>query len=77
MPEIGTFGLMSGDGKQGDAGWLKPLRPSSTLPDRVTRNTGRAQCVHITDPCKTLTSRANRGSELLEASAAPPPRQPT
>jgi hypothetical protein len=40
MPEIGTSGLMSGDGKQGDAGWPKPLRPSSTLPDRVTRNTG-------------------------------------
>jgi hypothetical protein len=32
MPEIGTSGLMSGDGKQGDAGWPKPLRPSSTLP---------------------------------------------
>jgi hypothetical protein len=31
MPEIGTYGLMSGDGKQGDAGWPKPLRPSSTL----------------------------------------------
>src|SRR4051794_8044502 len=24
---------MSGDGKQGDAGWPKPLRPSSTLPN--------------------------------------------
>ena len=33
MPEIGTYGLMSGDGKQGDAGWPKPLRPSSTLPE--------------------------------------------
>ena len=33
MPEIGTSGLMSGDGKQGDAGWPKPLRPSSTLPE--------------------------------------------
>src|SRR3954454_9456366 len=32
MPEIGTSGLMSGDGKQGDTGWPKPLRPSSTLP---------------------------------------------
>src|SRR3954449_12381422 len=31
MPEIGTSGLMSGGGKQGDAGWPKPLRPSSTL----------------------------------------------
>ena len=31
MPEIGTYGLMSEDGKQGDAGWPKPLRPSSTL----------------------------------------------
>ena len=32
MRETRTSGLMSGDGKQGDAEWLKPLRPSSTLP---------------------------------------------
>jgi hypothetical protein len=32
MREIRTSGLMSGDGKQGDAVWPKPLRPSSTLP---------------------------------------------
>jgi hypothetical protein len=32
MREIRTSGLMSGDGKQGDAEWPKPLRPSSTLP---------------------------------------------
>ena len=31
MPEIGTSGLMSGDGKRGDAGRQYP-RPSSTLP---------------------------------------------
>ena len=36
MREIRTSGLMSGDGKQGDAEWPKPLRPSSTLPARIT-----------------------------------------
>jgi hypothetical protein len=34
MPEIGTFGLMSGDGKRGVAEWPKLPRPSSTLPTR-------------------------------------------
>jgi hypothetical protein len=32
MPEIGTSGSMSGDGKRGDAAWPKLPRPSSTLP---------------------------------------------
>jgi len=32
MPEIGTYGSMSGDGKRGDAAWPKLPRPSSTLP---------------------------------------------
>ena len=32
MPEIGTSGLMSGDGKRGDGQRPKPPRPSSTLP---------------------------------------------
>ena len=31
MREIRKSGLMSGDVKQGDAGWPKPLRSSSTL----------------------------------------------
>src|SRR6478735_2360628 len=31
MREIRTSGLMSGDGKRGDAAWPKPPRPSSTL----------------------------------------------
>src|SRR3954470_15888496 len=28
-------------------------RTPGVCPDRVTRNTGRAQCVHTTDPCNT------------------------
>jgi hypothetical protein len=32
MRAIRTSGLMSGDGKRGDAAWPKPPRPSSTLP---------------------------------------------
>jgi len=35
MPEIGTSGSMSGDGKRSDCHRLKPPRPSSTL--RVPR----------------------------------------
>jgi hypothetical protein len=34
MPEIGTSGSMSGDGKRGVAEWPKLPRPSSTLPSR-------------------------------------------
>src|ERR1700758_1173797 len=34
MPEIGTSGSMSGDGKRGVAEWPKLPRPSSTLPKR-------------------------------------------
>jgi hypothetical protein len=39
MPEIGTSGSMSGDGKRGAAEWPKLPRPSSTLPSVWT---GRA-----------------------------------
>jgi hypothetical protein len=34
MPEIGTSGSMSEDGKRGVAEWPKLPRPSSTLPSR-------------------------------------------
>jgi hypothetical protein len=34
MPEIGTSGSMSGDGKRSVAEWPKLPRPSSTLPLR-------------------------------------------
>jgi hypothetical protein len=33
MPEIGTSGSMSGDGKRSGAEWPKLPRPSSTLPE--------------------------------------------
>jgi hypothetical protein len=39
MPEIGTSGSMSGDGKRSAAAWPKLPRPSSTLPSVWT---GRA-----------------------------------
>jgi len=43
MPEIGTSGSMSGDGKRGVAEWPKLPRPSSTLPQRPRwRTTGVA-----------------------------------
>ena len=44
MPEIGTSGSMSGDGKRGVAEWPKLPRPSSTLPSRhfaATQHFGR------------------------------------
>ena len=37
MPEIGTSGSMSGDGKRGVAERPKLPRPSSTLPKRTSR----------------------------------------
>src|SRR5262245_53933883 len=38
MPEIGTSGSMSGDGKRSVAAWPKLPRPSSTLPKRRLGN---------------------------------------
>jgi len=38
MPEIGTSGSMSGDGKRSVAEWLKLPRPSSTLPFETSRD---------------------------------------
>jgi hypothetical protein len=38
MPEIGTSGSMSGDGKRSVAEWPKLSRPSSTLPSRTSRD---------------------------------------
>ena len=40
MPEIGTSGSMSGDGKRSVAAWPKLPRPSSTLPTRTSRSVG-------------------------------------
>jgi hypothetical protein len=37
MPEIGTSGSTSGDGKRRVAAWPKRPRPSSTLPKRTWR----------------------------------------
>ena len=45
MPEIGTSGSMSGDGKRGVAAWPKLPRPSSTLPEETPRHAG--QCLLI------------------------------
>jgi hypothetical protein len=38
MPEIGTSGSMSGDGKRSVAEWPKLPRPSSTLPKWTWRS---------------------------------------
>ena len=40
MLEIGTSGLMSGNGKRGVAAWPKPPRPSSTLPANIDGRQG-------------------------------------
>jgi hypothetical protein len=39
MPEIGTSGSMSGDGKRSVAAWPKLPRPSSTLPKAAVEQT--------------------------------------
>jgi hypothetical protein len=39
MPEIGTSGSMSGDGKRSVAAWPKLPRPSSTLPKAAAERT--------------------------------------
>jgi hypothetical protein len=51
MPEIGTSGSMSGDGKRSAAAWPKLPRPSSTLPKLPTWDVrptvaigGKAEC---------------------------------
>ncbi len=41
MPEIGTSGSMSGDGKRSVAEWPKLPRPSSTLPYATFPEGGR------------------------------------
>ena len=43
MPEIGTSGSMSRDGKRRVAAWPKRPRPSSTLPTRAWRRFSRHQ----------------------------------
>jgi hypothetical protein len=40
MPEIGTSGSMSGDGKRSVAKWPKLPRPSSTLPKATSSVVG-------------------------------------
>jgi hypothetical protein len=64
MPEIGTYGLMSGDGKQGDAGWPKPLRLSPTLPD------GRQRKAKRITPCTCSPLLRRRASSRQAASWA-------
>jgi hypothetical protein len=55
MPEIGTSGSMSGDGKRGVAEWPKLPRPSSTLPNAKCRNV----CFHAA--VGEFPSRPRRG----------------
>ena len=55
MREIRTLRSMSGDGKQGDAEWPLPLRPSSTLLTsfsglRPHDNVSTRSCGHIGYP---------------------------
>jgi hypothetical protein len=54
MPEIGTSGSMSGDGKRSVAEWPKLPRPSSTLPERkssrqIFRSNGSPTVFHVSN----------------------------
>jgi hypothetical protein len=81
MPEIGTSGSMSGDGKRSVAAWPKLPRPSSTLPiaammsQRGERSKG-AMCGHwlslwrssgeiLNHGCKSLRSDFHRAGERM------------
>jgi hypothetical protein len=60
MPEIGTSGSMSGDGKRSVAEWLKLPRPSSTLPKRTNR-AGLTMSVDRVQPEVAFRSRQDTG----------------
>src|SRR5258708_33717371 len=50
MPEIGTSGLMSGDGKRGDGQRPKLPRPSSTLPQQTSLHRSKLNLTVIRSP---------------------------
>ena len=55
MPEIGTSGSMSGDGKRSAAAWPKLPRPSSTLPKPTSKPVRRMSAIRgkpdVTQTC--------------------------
>ncbi len=65
MPEIGTSGSMSGDGKRSVAEWPKLPRPSSTLPTRTLAFARTAR--HAVKGRAEVTRFKGRFSELIVA----------
>jgi hypothetical protein len=65
MPEIGTSGSMSGDGKRSAAAWPKLPRPSSTLPN------AKASDVRFVAALKIISVRSSdiRGIDAIEPMA--------
>ena len=59
MPEIGTFGLMSGDGKRTVAEWPKLPRPSSTLPTQT--------CPHVRDEVRLWGVSGQAAESAMES----------
>ena len=56
--EIGTSGLMSGDGKRSVAKWPKLPRPSSTLPKRPIRDVRCCAAIEVkADLARTCQNR--------------------
>jgi hypothetical protein len=62
MPEIGTSGSMSGDGKRGVAEWPKLPRPSSTLPNATSRSVRSTALFERISCAEPLISSANEES---------------
>ena len=63
MPEIGTSGSMSGDGKRGVAEWPKLPRPSSTLPKRQFLRRNHTSEVGVKPTCQDSSTNAFDPSE--------------
>ena len=72
MPEIGTSGSMSGDGKRSVAEWPKLPRPSSTLPGSLRSDGERDRVVaqwsaqHLN--CDVFEDRSLDTTSLLDIS---------
>src|SRR5216684_3360000 len=73
MPEIGTSGSMSGDGKRSVAEWPKLPRPSSTLPPEERAAKAAAAAEELTSATVTeISGRTGDNQREAKATKAAP-----